>query len=148
MHASARSSGWTTERDDDPQLIDELLKLMAADRCDFTITFRALSGPAARDHFVDRAAFDAWAARYAARLAAEGSVDAERVVRMNRVNPKFVLRNHLAQTAIERAQRGDFDEIARLLKVLSRPFDEQPDHAAYAAFPPDWAQSIEVSCSS
>ena len=149
LHARFRAKlGLTTERDDDPQLIDELLKLMAADRCDFTITFRALSGPAARDHFVDRAAFDAWAARYAARLAAEGSVDAERVVRMNRVNPKFVLRNHLAQTAIERAQRGDFDEIARLLKVLSRPFDEQPDHAAYAAFPPDWAQSIEVSCSS
>ncbi len=59
---------------------------------------------------------------------------------MNRVNPKFVLRNHLAQTAIERAQHGDFGEVQRLLKVLERPFDEQPEHAAYADHPPAWAR--------
>jgi uncharacterized protein YdiU (UPF0061 family) len=141
--------GLASEHDGDHELIDDLLKLMAADRCDFTITFRALADIAtARDHFVDRAAFDAWAARYRARLAAEASVDAERAARMNRVNPKFVLRNHLAQMAIERAQQGDYGEIARLLGVLEHPYDEQPEHAAYAAFPPEWAQSIEVSCSS
>ena len=67
---------------------------------------------------------------------------------MRRANPKFVLRNHLAQTAIERAEAGDFGETMRLLKVLSRPFDEQPEHEADAAFPPDWAQHLEVSCSS
>jgi uncharacterized protein YdiU (UPF0061 family) len=67
---------------------------------------------------------------------------------MNRVNPKYVLRNHLAQEAIHRAQQGDAGETRRLLKVLQRPFDEQPEHAAYADFPPDWAQHIEVSCSS
>ena len=67
---------------------------------------------------------------------------------MNRVNPKYVLRNHLAEVAIRQAQAGDFTETQRLLKVLERPFDEQPEHAAYADFPPDWAQTIEVSCSS
>jgi uncharacterized protein YdiU (UPF0061 family) len=97
---------------------------------------------------VDIAAFDAWAVRYAARLRAEGSVDAERRARMNAVNPRFVLRNHLAEIAIQRAERGDFSEVQRLLAVLSRPFDEQPDQADCAALPPDWAQTLAVSCSS
>jgi serine/tyrosine/threonine adenylyltransferase len=64
------------------------------------------------------------------------------------VNPKYVLRNHLAQIAIERAQAGDFDEIARLHEVLRRPFKEQPENESYAAAPPDWARDISVSCSS
>jgi uncharacterized protein YdiU (UPF0061 family) len=101
-----------------------------------------------RDLFLEREAFDAWAARYAERLRVEGSVDAERAARMERVNPNVVLRNHLAETAIRQAQAGDFDEVARLLKVLERPFDDSPAHAAYAAFPPDWASTVEVSCSS
>ena len=149
--------GLATERPEDADLADDLLRLMAADRCDYTITWRALArfdsadgaaNEALRDHFVDRTAFDAWAVRYAQRLRAEGSVDAERALRMNQVNPKFVLRNHLAELAIRDAQRGDFGEIDRLLKVLASPFDEQPEHAAYAAYPPGWASEIEVSCSS
>ena len=121
---------------------------------DYTIAWRRLADftPAdpspARDLFLDRAAFDAWAARYAARLAAEGSPDAERAARMRRANPRFVLRNHLAENAIRAAREGDFSETRRLLKVLERPYDEQPEHAAYADFPPDWAQTLEVSCSS
>jgi uncharacterized protein YdiU (UPF0061 family) len=143
--------------DEDRTLADELLRLMAADRADFTITFRRLAGfstapgaanSAVRDLFMDRAAFDAWAARYTARLQAEHSVDAERAQRMNRSNPKFVLRNHLAETAIERARGGDFTEVARLLTVLQRPYDEQPEHEADAGFPPEWASQLEVSCSS
>lgn len=67
---------------------------------------------------------------------------------MNAVNPKFVLRNYLAETAIRQASQGDFDEIARLQQVLAHPFDEQPQFEAYAAPPPDWAAQIAVSCSS
>ena len=67
---------------------------------------------------------------------------------MNRANPKYVLRNHLAEQAIRQARDGDFSEVRRLLKVLQRPFDEQPEHSAYADFPPDLAQHLEVSCSS
>ena len=92
--------------------------------------------------------FDAWAERYAARLRQENSVDAERAAAMNRVNPKYVLRNHLAEIAIEQARQGDYSEVQKLLTLLERPFDDQPDHEAYADFPPDWAQSLEVSCSS
>ncbi|MED5619326.1 protein adenylyltransferase SelO [Ideonella sp. BN130291] len=146
----------TTEAADN-ELVDGLLQRMAADRADFTITFRRLgrfsTAPAAdnsavRDLFLDREAFDAWASRYAERLRRENSHDAERAARMDAVNPKFVLRNHLAEAAIRAARDGDFTETMRLLKVLQRPFDEQPEQAAYADFPPDWAQHLEVSCSS
>ncbi len=150
--------GLRDRRDEDRELVDDLLRLMAQDRTDFSITFRRLAGLSCagdspgdgslRDLFIDRAAFDAWANRYRARLLAEASVDAERARRMNRVNPKFVLRNHLAELAIQRARDGDFAEIDRLLKVLQRPFDEQPEHDADAGFPPDWAARLEVSCSS
>jgi serine/tyrosine/threonine adenylyltransferase len=141
----------------DAALIDELLRCMAAARTDFTIAFRALAAFASaedannsttRDLFLDLAAFDAWALRYSQRLRGESSLDSERATRMNAINPKFVLRNHLAQTAIQHAEEGDFSETQRLLKVLQRPFDEQPEHAADAHFPPDWAQQLEVSCSS
>ena len=142
--------GLRTEAPDDQALIDDLLRSMAADRADFTIAFRRLSvgAAAARDVFVDRAAFDAWALRYDARLARESSDGAERAARMNRVNPKFILRNHLAQAAIERAGQGDFTEVHRLHAVLEQPFDEHPEHSAYADHPPAWAEQIEVSCSS
>jgi uncharacterized protein YdiU (UPF0061 family) len=141
--------GLQSTHDGDATLADDLLRLMAEDRADFTITWRRLSRLAqARDCFIQRDKFDAWAERYRARLALDNSDDAARLARMHAANPKFVLRNHLAQTAIERAQQGDFSETARLLKVLERPYDEQPEHEADAGFPPDWAQQLEVSCSS
>jgi uncharacterized protein YdiU (UPF0061 family) len=149
--------GLATQQDGDASLIDGLLKRMAQDRTDFTIAFRRLSqfsaadgadNTAIRDLFLDRDAFDAWAVQYRERLHAENSDDTTRAIAMNRANPKFILRNHLAQEAIHQAEQGDFTEVHRLLKVLQRPFDEQPEHSAYADFPPDWAQHIEVSCSS
>jgi len=141
---------------DDHQLVLDLLDIMANNGVDYTIFFRALSGfrPGAangqlRDQFIEREAFDAWAQRYAARLSQEGTDDAERQARMNRVNPRYVLRNYLAQVAIEKATTDrDYSEIDRLLALLRRPFDEQPEKAAYAAPPPDWARQIQVSCSS
>jgi len=151
--------GLTTQQDGDRELLDDLMREMARRRADHTLVWRRLAdqradggapdtSEPARDLFVDAEAFDAWAARYAARLRAEGSLDAERRARMNAVNPRFVLRNHLAETAIRRAEAGDFSEVHRLQAVLSRPFDEQPEHADCAALPPDWAQTLAVSCSS
>jgi uncharacterized protein YdiU (UPF0061 family) len=67
---------------------------------------------------------------------------------MDRVNPRYVLRNYLAQQAIERAEQGDYGEVDRLLAVLSRPFDEQEGRAHYAAEPPEWGRALAVSCSS
>ena len=149
--------GLTTAQDGDQALIDNLLKLMAEDRCDFTITWRRLanfdSTPQAlnetsRDMFMNREAFDVWGQTYRQRLQEEASIDSQRAVAMNQVNPKYVLRNHLADVAIQRAKTGDFSEVQKLHELLLHPFDEQPEHAAYADFPPDWAQHLEVSCSS
>ena len=159
LHDRLRAKlGLLTDRTDDAALFDDLLRLMAQDRSDYTITMRALGrfscapgadNAALRDQFMDRAMFDAWAARYAQRLRAEASIDAERAARMDRVNPRFVLRNHLCESAIRQAQAGDFSETQRLLKVLETPFDEHPDApAAYAGLPPDWARHLEISCSS
>jgi uncharacterized protein YdiU (UPF0061 family) len=149
--------GLETERPGDDALANRLFEVMHANRADFTLTFRNLarvskhdaSGDAAvRDLFLDRAAFDAWVNDYRARLSEETRDDTARAIAMNRVNPKFVLRNHLAETAIRRAKEKDFSEVERLAAVLRRPFDEQPEHEAYAGLPPDWASSLEVSCSS
>lgn len=68
---------------------------------------------------------------------------------MQAVNPKYILRNHLAETAICRAtDQHDYSEVARLHTLLTRPYDTQPEFDDYAAEPPDWARKIEVSCSS
>lgn len=149
--------GLAQTREGDRALIDGLFSIMQASHVDFTLLFRRLadlriaepgSEEAVRDLFIDRAAFDAWAERYHERLRAEGSDDAARRAAMNRVNPKYILRNYLAQQAIERAQNGDFGEVNKLLAILEQPYDEQPEHEAYAALPPDWAAHLEVSCSS
>jgi uncharacterized protein YdiU (UPF0061 family) len=149
--------GLVSARDDDDALVRELLTLMAKGRVDFPVFFRRLSNlkredPSAdeplRDLFIDRAGFDAWLVKYRARLEVEQSIDAARKSAMDQVNPKFVLRNHLAQIAIQKAQQKDFSEVQRLLHILQRPFDEQPEYESYAALPPDWAAGISVSCSS
>jgi serine/tyrosine/threonine adenylyltransferase len=139
-------------------LVMDALQLLAQNHVDYTIFLRRLcdfdSRPEAanaplRDLVLDRAAFDAWAARYAAALRQQGSVDAERSKAMRAVNPKYILRNHLAEIAIRRAaDERDYSEVNRLHALLTRPFDEQPENEAYAAEPPDWARKIEVSCSS
>jgi uncharacterized protein YdiU (UPF0061 family) len=138
-------------------LIQDLLAILLLQHVDYTIFFRALgsfrSEPGAcneplRDFFLDRDAFDRWAHRYAVRLREEGSRDGDRLVRMNRVNPKYVLRNYLAQTAIEKAQQKDFTEIDRLLTLLQNPYSDQSGMDDYAAPPPNWGKHLAVSCSS
>ncbi|MCM5569226.1 YdiU family protein [Burkholderiaceae bacterium FT117] len=156
--------GLATERGGDDALVRATLDLLHAQRVDFTSFFRRLGsvglaaedirpgaqrpGSRCRDLFVDPALFDGWAARWRARLRDEGSNDAERGRRMNRVNPKYVLRNHLAELAIRQARERDPGMVRRLLQVLRRPFDDQPEHEDLAALPPDWAAHLEVSCSS
>lgn len=149
--------GLHESRDEDPELINRFLNILDRGHSDFTRSFRHLSrlrtdtdavAVGIREEIADIEAFDAWVADYRARLRAESSNDAERAKRMNAVNPKYVLRNNLAQTAIEKAQQGDASEIDVLFKLLRNPNDEQPQHEAYAAEPPASARHIEVSCSS
>ena len=67
---------------------------------------------------------------------------------MLKSNPKFVLRNHLGEEVIQAAKLKDFAKVETLLKLLQSPFEEHPGNESYADFPPDWASSIAISCSS
>lgn len=161
-YAQAAVGGWSaklgfaTAEDGDPDLINRYLTLLHRTRGDFTLGFRRLAAVRSdtdapdpgRDHCADPLAYDAWIADYRARLRREPSADAERAARMRAANPLHVLRNHLAQRAIEAAEAGDFGYAERLLAALQRPFEERPEHAEFAAEPPPELRQIAVSCSS
>lgn len=143
--------------ENDSELIDSFFLIMQENAADFTLTFRRLGqilkdddshDEPIRDLFIDRNALDNWLSRYRKRLRQEQSVDSLRKQVMSNVNPKYVLRNYLAQIAIAKAQDKDFSEIDKLLQILQHPFDEQAEHDSYADLPPNWASKLEVSCSS
>lgn len=154
----ANKLGLRELRDGDTALVGRLLTILHRSKSDFTRSFRLLSrvrsdtdAPATgiREEIVDMAAFDAWIIEYRQRLRAEANTDdAARAARMQHVNPKYVLRNHLAQAAIARASEGDYSEVDILMRLLSRPYDEQPAMEHYAAAPPAEMRQLEISCSS
>lgn len=149
--------GFTTSNEGDIALIERLLQAMHDSKVDYTNFFRGLGRVKIeapineiqlRDHFIDRELIDHWFADYFSRLRSESSNDALRQNAMNQVNPKYILRNYLAQIAIERAQGKDFSEVNKLLNVLSKPYDDQPEFESYALAPTPNLQLVEVSCSS
>jgi uncharacterized protein YdiU (UPF0061 family) len=149
--------GFDQKYPEDQKLVDGLLSILQQSSVDFTLFFRRLSelkaddfesNNAIRDLFTDRLAFDDWSVQYRKRLKLENSIDEVRKIKMNTVNPKYILRNYLLQVAIEKAQKDDFTEVNKLLKIMESPFDEQPEFEDYSKLPPDWAADIEVSCSS
>ena len=149
-------------------LLQGLLDLLAQNRCDWTIFWRrwaiALNAYAAqaevkafdpvRDVFIQREGFDAWLVDFLAYLApqllhTDTQADTQNAIAHTlQTNPVYVLRNHLAQEAIAAAQAGDFAPIEKLATALRSPYAEQAGCEHYAAFPPDWAAGIAVSCSS
>ncbi len=151
-----------SEREADWTLVEDLMQLMAAEKMDFTLFWRQLSQAvvqqsqastltdvgwsAVTDLVLDRHRLLQWLARYTER-AGQNNFSAMGQ-QMLRSNPKFVLRNHLAEMAIRQAQAGDFSEIDTLHNLLKSPFDEHPGFEAYADLPPDWAGQLEISCSS
>ena len=149
----AAKLGLLEYRDDDEQLLNSLLELLQKNALDYSLFFRQLctfsaTDQSVRDHFIDRDAFDLWAEQYLQRLVQQPLTDQQRCAKMLRTNPKYVLRNYMAQAAIEKAQQGDYSEVNLLLRVLQNPFDEHPEAEKYAGLPPDWADHISVSCSS
>ncbi len=151
-----RRLGLTSAEDDDLKLVENLLQLMQVGGVDYSLFFRrlgdepaALSTARLRDDFIDIKGFDAWAERYKARVAREADQDeSRRKARMHGVNPLYILRNYLAQKAIDAAEGGDYEEVRRLHAVLSKPFEEQPGMQGYAERPPEWGKHLEISCSS
>lgn len=147
--------GLVEAREGDALLINRLLTLMQQGRCDFTQTFRALGDEdldALRRRFHEPAAFDAWWADWQLRSVSEGvglnGNHREWRARMQRANPRIVLRNHLAQAAIEAAEKGDTNVLHDLLRALRRPFDDDAASALYAQPAPADSPALDVSCSS
>jgi hypothetical protein len=153
----AAKLGMGTVAEGDDRLWSDLLDLLAEARADYTLFFRVLGSfrtamgadnDPIRRSFADATKFDAWAERYRDRLRSEKSDDAARQKRMNCVNPKYILRNYLAQIAIDKAMNKDFSEVDRLRGVLQHPYDEQPEMEHYAQPAPEWGKRLVVSCSS
>jgi len=148
-----RKLGLTTQEKGDNDILNALFALMAREGSDYTRTFRMLSqteqqsaASPLRDEFIDRAAFDSWFVTYRERLQREEIQDDARQAQMKAVNPAMVLRNWLAQRAIEQAEQGDYAELHRLHDALRTPFADRSDD--YVSRPPDWGKRLEVSCSS
>jgi uncharacterized protein YdiU (UPF0061 family) len=174
LYADTFNTGWrralahklgfeALEEPGDEQLLADLFALLYEAETDYTIFFRNLAalpldtadGKMLRDAFYSEppaehlAALASWLKRYAERSRA---APRDRIERMNRANPKYVFRNYLAQLAIDALERGDTAVMERLMRVLERPFDEQPAHHDLAARRPEWARHragcSALSCSS
>jgi uncharacterized protein YdiU (UPF0061 family) len=139
-----RKIGLVTEREGDAALAQDLLRRMAENGADFTLTFRRLSDAAAgpegdaavRALFTDAGAYDAWAVRWRGRLAEDPGEPEARRAAMRAANPAFIPRNHLVEAALAAGvERQDFGPFEELLEVVSRPYEERPEFERYAAPP-------------
>lgn len=152
----AAKLGFTSHQTTDATLLKELLTLMEQNQVDYTLFFRHLcsfkcdgQNPALRDLFINRDSFDTWAVKYQRRLEAEQSQDQHRLANMLRANPKFILRNYIAEEIIQAARdNDDFRPLNDFLAVLHSPFDEHPGFERYAGIPPEWSKEISITCSS
>ena len=137
-------------------LVEELVLLLDRNKVDYTYFFRALcdvvdapsieSIRVIKDLFLDHQGFDRWLQKYLGLIPSEQA--SAIAATMRRHNPKYILRQYLAQEVIEKAEQGDFGPLKKLQTCLQNPFDEQPEFAEFAKLPPDWAAHISVSCSS
>ena len=150
--------GLSDAQANDRTLVQDLLSLMDKDRVDYPLFWRRLSHAVGesfpsnkafepvRDLFIHRDLIDTWLQSYEDRLANLNKNNVSKA--MLKVNPKFVLRNHLGELSIRQAKNGDYSMVKSLLRVLQTPFDEHPEHEAWAGLAPEWASDIEISCSS
>ncbi len=149
--------GLARRLDGDAALIRDLFDLMHQTPVDYTRFFRLLSAATASDpdtitamhvELDDPSHSEAWLQRWIARVAAEPASDLERRAAMEAVNPKFVLRNWIAQEVIDAAVARDTAPFEQVMALLRRPFDEHPGMERYAEGPPEGTVEVAVSCSS
>ena len=141
MAGLRRKLGLFTDREGDARLAQDLLERMAANRADFTLTFRRLCDSVARPEsdrgvralFADPGAYDSWAAEWRRRLEEETISWQTRAEMMRLANPAFIPRNHLVEAALDAAvERQDFQPFEELLDVVSRPYEDRPGLERYA----------------
>ena len=135
--------GLFTEEEADLNLATEFLTAMEGNGVDYTLAFRYLADAALGEHerirslFADPSAYDRWSGHWRARLAREAVAESDHAPAMRRANPAFIPRSHRVEEALSAAVgEGDYAPFETLLKILVRPFDDQPEFAAYAEPPP------------
>lgn len=134
----------------DRKLFLDLLEVMSKLNLDFTYTFRSLGGDltAFREYYGRREEFEQWLSRYEERLIRESHSSSQRKQMMNAANPKFVLRNYIAQEVIEEVEAGRSEKLGQWLSILSSPYEDHPEYNAYSLPTPYEKKNITVSCSS
>ena len=141
--------------DKDKVLYEDLLDLLEGYSIDYTLFFRSLCGYKQGDKakslkIIESCAdaFEAWFIQYSNRLGEQVMPEEERHKNMRQANPKYILRNYLAQVAIQKSENGNHSELHMLYDVLRTPYDDRPDFEHYAAETPDWGRNLQISCSS
>ena len=138
--------GFAVQDESDNAIINNFLELLYTHKKDYHQSIRLLSND---DQSSLGKAFDPWFKDYHKRLKMETEDPNQRRALMNEVNPKYILRNYLAEVAIRRAEdHNEYAEIDSLFKLLRAPFAEHEGYESYDSETPEWAQNLELSCSS
>jgi uncharacterized protein YdiU (UPF0061 family) len=135
---------------EDANLIQGLLDIMESEKLDYTNTFRNLTQALAKKNSpeLNSEISKSWIVSFLERHSKETLSKDKRLELMNQVNPKFILRNYMAQEAIEAAEVNDFSKLETLMIVMTQPFEELIEHQKFANKSPMWAKDLEISCSS
>lgn len=149
-----RKLGLRSEVEGDAALVRRLLDLMHLAEADFALTFRTLSlaaehppaGSELRRLFAASGELDAWLHDWQARREHDPQTAAERAAGMRAVNPAFIPRNHRLEAALQAAQAGDYDPFRRLLEIVRRPYNDQPDASEYAQPPLPAERVLQTFC--
>ena len=142
--------GLELAKPEDATLIQGLLDIMESEKLDYTNTFRNLTQALAEEHSPELHSeiSKSWIVSFLERHSKETLSKDKRLKLMNQVNPKFILRNYMAQEAIEAAEVNDFSMLETLMIVITQPFEELIEHEKFANKSPIWAKDLEISCSS
>ena len=164
LHIFRSKLGFLEKLEEDEAIIDLLLEIMESIEADFTQTFRDLSELSLEDLRDVKIPESSWGLHqclknkkihdflkiYCQRFQKEKLSDEERMEKMQKTNPRYILRNWMAQRAIEMAENNDFSEVKFLLELLKKPFqvNQSAEEKGYAKLPPSWSKRLAVSCSS
>lgn len=154
----AGKMGFSESSKEIQSLVNQLLTIMQSNHADYTNVFRSLCfvndsnkshfETVFLDNFKNNDSIVPWLNDYQKLLNANPRSNQTKYKAMLGINPKYILRNYMAQIAIDEATTGDYSEIDRLMKILHDPYAEHPDQNHYTNPPPAWAKNIQVSCSS